>query len=224
MTSAASQANQAGLFSDLDFTRAISGLENPELDGWDFFVECQGTKIYRQHNKESGLYAYKTYAELSDIAPETCAMVYMDLAYRSQWDSYVKELTPKQCDGKTLIYWNVNFPFPLSNRDYVFGREYREMEINDKKYWLVLSKPFESSSLPPKKGVVRVREFMQNAVLCSNGSGGTKAFINYYDNPGGSIPTWLINWAAKTGVPQFLTSMKKACKGYPEYLAKQKNS
>lgn len=22
-------------------------------------------------------------------------------------------------------------------------------------------------------------------------------FMNYFDNPGGSIPTWLVNWAAK---------------------------
>lgn len=24
--------------------------------------------------------------------------------------------------------------------------------------------------------------------------------MKYYDNPGGSIPTWLINWAAKVSI------------------------
>ena len=25
-------------------------------------------------------------------------------------------------------------------------------------------------------------------------------FMNYFDNPGGMIPTWLVNWAAKVSV------------------------
>lgn len=29
-------------------------------------------------------------------------------------------------------------------------------------------------------------------------------FLNYFDNPGGMIPTWLINWAAKV-ISQFIS-------------------
>lgn len=29
-------------------------------------------------------------------------------------------------------------------------------------------------------------------------------FMNYFDNPGGMIPTWLVNWAAKVGAPVLL--------------------
>lgn len=43
------------------------------------------------------------------------------------------------------------------------------------------------------------------------------AFMQYFDNPRGSIPTWLINWGASTGVPDFLTKMEKACEGYQAY-------
>lgn len=28
-------------------------------------------------------------------------------------------------------------------------------------------------------------------------------FMNYFDNPGGMIPTWLVNWAAKVSVFTF---------------------
>lgn len=31
-------------------------------------------------------------------------------------------------------------------------------------------------------------------------------FLNYFDNPGGSIPTWLVNWAAKVSARFFLHS------------------
>lgn len=72
--------------------------------------------------------------------------------------------------------------------------------------------------------------------------------MNYFDNPGGNIPTWLINWAAKvsrlrmeinrrklglrlmfmffywvqSGVPGFLKDMQDACSKYANYCKNRK--
>lgn len=35
------------------------------------------------------------------------------------------------------------------------------------------------------------------------------------DRPGGNIPKSLINWAAKTGIPNYLDKLKKVCKDCP---------
>ena len=43
--------------------------------------------VYLQN---TGLYEYKVIGVLATCTPELCADVYMDLAYRKQWDSYVK--------------------------------------------------------------------------------------------------------------------------------------
>lgn len=72
------------------------------------------------------------------------------------------------------------------------------------------------------------------------------AFMYYYDNPKGMIPTWLINWAAKvlvmmvnvscnshvthftalshtqTGVPQFIETMRKGVFGYKDFLEEKR--
>ena len=40
--------------------------------------------------QNTGLYEYKVFGVLATCTPELCADVYMDLAYRKQWDSYVK--------------------------------------------------------------------------------------------------------------------------------------
>ncbi|XP_005100570.1 phosphatidylcholine transfer protein [Aplysia californica] len=213
--------NEQGLFSDIEFEKACDELDVPDVSGWEHFVESQGVKIYRLYDETSGLYQYKIFGELDDVPPDVCAKVYMDLEYRKEWDSYAKELFVKECEGRNLIYWNINFPFPLWNRDYVFGREYREMEQNGRKVWAVLAKSIETPSVPERKGLVRVSDYLQSAVMCSNGKQGSRAFMKYFDNPGGNIPTWLINWAAKTGVPQFLTTMHKACRGYPDFLKKK---
>lgn len=47
------------------------------------------------------------------------------------------------------------------------------------------------------------------------------AFMHYYDDPKGSIPSMLINWAARSGVPDFLSKMEVACNQYKDYKAAQ---
>ena len=43
----------AGVFTDEDFERAAKEVLDPDINGWEFFVESRGTKIYRNY-KEVG--------------------------------------------------------------------------------------------------------------------------------------------------------------------------
>ena len=86
------------------------------------------------------------------------------------------------------------------------------------KTWVVMARSEQFESVPEKDGYVRVDGYVQTCVMQSDGRKGSKAYMHYYDNPKGNIPTWLINWACKTGVPQFLKSMHQAVLKYPEYL------
>ncbi|XP_065134303.1 phosphatidylcholine transfer protein [Paramisgurnus dabryanus] len=212
----------AVVFSDDEFQLAWIELDEPRLDGWDFFTETMGVKVYRLYHKESGLYEYKAFGSLTGCSSEICADVYMDLNYRKQWDSYVKELDEKDFSGQKVIYWEVKYPTPLSNRDYVYMRERRVLEKDGRKIWVILAKSTSESQCPEKKGVIRVKDYKQTLAIENDGSGGTKVFLNYFDNPGGMIPTWLVNWVAKTGVPAFLTDMKKACSNYSSYCKTNK--
>ncbi|KAL5010566.1 hypothetical protein ScPMuIL_012871 [Solemya velum] len=216
------------MFQDSEFTAACQELNKPDMDseGYEFFTETHDQSydvtIYRLYNEVSGLYSYKIYGALHDVPPELCIAVYMDLEYRKEWDSYVKELYEKEVGGKKLIYWHVKFPFPMSNRDYVYARELREIQEGDNnKCYILLAKSQECADYPENSGVIRVDDYLSHIAIKSDGNGGCKAYMKYYDNPKGSIPTWLINWAAKTGVPGFLTETYKACKGYDEYRQQQ---
>ncbi|ELU03520.1 hypothetical protein CAPTEDRAFT_116953, partial [Capitella teleta] len=172
--------------------------------------------------QQTGLYAYKTYGDMKTVPPKTAAEVYMDYEYRKEWDSYVKELQLLSKEGETeQLYWQVNFPFPLWNRDYTFVRELRQFDLEDGRHvWVILAKGVDGMK-PEEKGVVRVNGYIQSMALTCNGQGGTKAYMKYFDNPGGNIPTWLINWGAKTGVPKFLEQMVNACEKYNIFKTKQ---
>ena len=50
----------------------------------------------------SGLYEYKIMGSISDVLPDVCKQVYMDLEYRKNWDDYVYG---KLAMGKSK-YWS----------------------------------------------------------------------------------------------------------------------
>ncbi|TMS15638.1 Phosphatidylcholine transfer protein [Larimichthys crocea] len=210
------------LFADEEFQGAWRELDEPQLDGgWELFTETMGVKIYRLYDQETGLYEYKVFGVLDTCTPELCADVYMDLKYRKDWDKYAKELYEKDYDGQTAIYWEVKYPFPMSNRDYVYVRERRDLDVDGRKIWVILARSSPETPCEEKSGVLRVKDYKQSVALESDGGCGTRVFLNYFDNPGGMIPTWLVNWAAKSGVPGFLTDMQKACSNYRSYCQRK---
>ncbi|XP_069572150.1 phosphatidylcholine transfer protein isoform X2 [Brachyistius frenatus] len=131
------------------------------------------------------------------------------------------ELYEKDFDGQSAIYWQVKYPFPLSNRDYVYVRERRDLDVDGRKIWVILAKSSPETPCTEKSGVLRVKDYKQSVAMETDGGCGTKVFLNYFDNPGGMIPTWLVNWAAKSGVPGFLTDMQKACSNFKTYCEKK---
>uniref|UniRef100_A0A4X2L858 Phosphatidylcholine transfer protein n=2 Tax=Vombatus ursinus TaxID=29139 RepID=A0A4X2L858_VOMUR len=148
--------------------------------------------------------------------PTLCADVYMDLEYRKQWDSYVKELYETNIGGKIVVYWEVKYPFPMYNRDYVYVRGRRDMDLNGRTVHVILAKSISVPEIPEKHGIIRVSNYRQSLLIESDGKNGCKVSMFYYDNPGGLIPSWLINWVAQSGVPNFLSDILKACKKYPK--------
>ncbi|XP_064251547.1 phosphatidylcholine transfer protein isoform X2 [Passer domesticus] len=207
----------SGGFSEEQFGAACRELDQPApaaAGPWQLLVETTDVRIYRLYHEQSGLYEYKIFGGLADVPPKLCVDVYMDLDFRKEWDQYVKELYEKTYDGEKVIYWEVKYPFPLSNRDYVYVRECREMDVHGRKIWVVLAKSVAVPQCPEKPGIIRVKSYKQSLVIESDGKAGCKVYMYYFDNPGGMIPTWLVNWAAKSGVPAFLKDIKKACLNY----------
>ncbi|XP_061568189.1 phosphatidylcholine transfer protein [Cololabis saira] len=208
-------------FSDENFQAAWSELDEPRVEGWELFTETMGVRIYRLLDQETGLYEYKIFGVLAGCDADLCADVYMDLKYRKHWDTYVKELYEQDFSGQAAIYWEVKYPFPLSNRDYVYVRERRDLDVDGRKIRVILARSSQETPCAEKSGVLRVKDYKQSVAMETDGSSGTKVFMNYFDNPGGMIPTWLVNWAAKSGVPGFLTDMQKACSNYQSYCQKK---
>ncbi|XP_014137041.1 phosphatidylcholine transfer protein isoform X3 [Falco biarmicus] len=138
----------------------------------------------------------------------------MDLNFRKQWDNNIKALYERTYDGEKLIYMEMKYPFRLSRRDYVYTRECQEMDVDGRKIWVVLAQSVSVPQCPEKPGIVRVKSYKQRLAIESDGKTGSKFYMYYFLNPGGSTPSRLINWIAQSAVPAFLKDMRKALRNY----------
>ena len=53
----------------------------------------------------------------------------------------------------------------------------KEFIIEGQKYWAVLAKATELSSVPPVSGVIRVTDYVQKCALTSDGKSGCRGYI-----------------------------------------------
>ncbi|XP_013374515.1 PREDICTED: phosphatidylcholine transfer protein-like [Chinchilla lanigera] len=157
----------ARCFSEEQFQEVCAELQQPVLAGadWELLVNASGLSVYRLLDKQTGLYEYKVFGILKDCLPALLMDVYMDLDYRKQWDQYVKEICEKECNGETVTYWEVKYPFPMSNRDYVYIRQRRDLDVDGRKFYVVLAESICLPEFPEKSGVIRVNQYKQKLAI-----------------------------------------------------------
>lgn len=44
-------ASNFNIFNDLEFEKIVQELDTPDVEGWEFFTESHGVKIYRLYNE-----------------------------------------------------------------------------------------------------------------------------------------------------------------------------
>lgn len=93
------------------------------------------------------------------ITCEQLADVNFDVEYRLKWDSYAKEIRVVEAldDAvpQDMVYWLVAFPWPMSNRDYVFLRHRQQTAEG---HHVLISKGITSARVAEVSGVVRVEQ------------------------------------------------------------------
>ncbi|KAG0366049.1 hypothetical protein BC939DRAFT_470389 [Gamsiella multidivaricata] len=196
------------MFTEEQVNDAIAEIRKPDLVSWDLLSETKHFKVYRRSVPNSTLKEYKVLGSYPGLPPHYLLRTYTDLDFRKTWD-------PNMIGWKALkngrLHFVAKFPWPLYPRDYVY--ELRAQEFEDG-IVCVSSKSVQDESAPENLGIVRVDEFRQDIVIQPTEDGkGCNIWFGYYDNPKGNIPSGAINWAAKSGIPAFLNSLRDAGHG-----------
>jgi len=192
-----------------------------DVKGWDDLFEDMGFKAWRKVEEGSSLNCYKSTGTMA-VPPSVYFDFYKDLEYWQTWDENVEKLNEigQEANGDvTKIYWSVKYPFPFTNRDYVYKRFAKHFP--EKKVWIMCCKTYQDKDYPEGKRV-RVDTYRTTIYLREKPDGTTEIVLEYFEDPKMSIPQWAINWVSSKAIPKFLEKQSEKSKAYPEYLAKKK--
>merc|ERR1712137_255917 len=184
--------------------------EEPVEPNWEYVTEVEACAMYRriapEENNASGIYTVRTMVNFI-----------WNLDNRKKFDAYINTLDVivdikdeldepvKACD---VLYAAFSMPFPITGRDFVHIRAWKEHEGG----YLTSAK---STTHPDRPDTSNVRGSIDvdGFLIKPNPKDPSKATVNYIArvDPKGSIPSFAVNLANRK-VPQTLASIRKAIK------------
>lgn len=192
------------------FVWSVLSAEPPEA-AWKQAAQEDGVTVYTREKAGSGVAEIKAVG-LIDGTPEVAWKVLRDYENYKTTMPYteVSQVVATEGGGKVIHFYSViNAPF-VSRRDYVL-RMVDESDWKDGKGYLKVS------WTPSDKGPAPRPEFVRTPIneghwKLEPREGGARTFATYYlfTDPGGSIPTWIVNRANSTAVPNIFVKLRQA--------------
>lgn len=171
-----------------DFVKQHKNQTNLEQHGWEFYVKNSDFTVYRRpaSSRNPNLYEYRSFGGWNDVKPDVLAQVYLDLEFRKKWDKNMKSFKEFPLEDYKGSHFEMNYPWPLSNRDYAYTIEKKIVKDTEtgNEYQVILGESLPSASCPENKGVIRIDTYMQNICISANEDGnGCTVFMDYFDDP-----------------------------------------
>ncbi|KAF4043409.1 StAR-related lipid-transfer domain-containing protein [Phytophthora infestans] len=206
-------------FSDAELDDAVDMGENAVWANLqDPIYAEKDVEIFRPTQKDSTLPVYYAKGWLPFPA-DTLFDSLMDARYRKTWDSTVHEVhVVEHQHVSDVMYFALNLPWPLANRDYVYRRRVKFYPTQNA--FVVLCQAAHHADAPTNG--VRVRVETCTLRLCirsmSSSNDSCDFHLEYEDDTNFSIPNYVVNMMLHTMMSSFMTGLRKACKGYAEYM------
>jgi hypothetical protein len=173
---------------------------------WKFVKESNGVKVYYKTVEGSDIKEVKITTSFN-ASMNAIISVLTDVENYPKWVyGAVKSKEVSRQSAHDLNYYNkIDFPWPLSDRDIVIHTHITQ----DPKTKVVHSVSNANSSLVPlEKGYVRMTKFNSKWTFTPNGNN-IKGEYEFRSNPGGNIPSWMVNMALDEGPVKTIQNLKK---------------
>jgi len=181
---------------------------------WKLSTDKEGIKVYTSLMPGSKIKAIRVESTLDATPSELVAMV-MDIKNSPQWVYHTKSAALiKQVSPSELYYYSeVNLPWPVANRDFV--AHLIVTQDPDTKI-VTIAGPVVPGLVPEKKGIVRIDHSNGKWTITPTASGQINVEYTIFVDPGGDLPSWLVNMFATQGPLQIFRSLKQQLQK-PEY-------
>ncbi len=165
---------------------------------WVELFEEEGIKVWRQTVPGSDLVAFRGVGVVSAPILQVAAVVH-DADREEEWmesceEAFVVGWGPDQVDGR--LYHRAASPvFVISDRDMVLETRTR---IDAARKTLVIDfSTVTDARVPPRKDAVRMPSLTGHWKLTQRDARSTVVEYQVHGDPGGSLPTWLVNLVQK---------------------------
>lgn len=173
---------------------------------WKLNTEKEGIKIYTGKVADSKIKAIKVECELN-VSSEQLVALLMDVNASTDWVYHTKTcLLVKQVSPFELYYYSeISLPWPAADRDFV---AHLTVTQDPATKTTTVTGPVVSGFVPVKKGIVRVVHSDGKWVITSIGTDQIRVVYTIHTDPGGDLPSWLVNMFATEGPLQIFRNLK----------------
>jgi hypothetical protein len=174
---------------------------------WQLIKNEDGIRVYTRRLDNEKFKEVRAEFELNGTEDQLIAIL-QNISHQKEWSYGTKKtylISKKNKD--TLIYYSeVKLPWPLSNRDLVIELSFKKDTANKVLYIQAKSIP---GILPDKPNLVRVPFSLASWDVKTMPNRLLKIQYTFSTNPGGDLPSWLVNFAASVGPYNSFQKLKK---------------
>jgi len=161
--------------------------------GWDLMLNHDGVEVYTRDWPGSDFVAVKGVQTINSSLSNILAN-YADVASFPEWVKDMVEarlVEPLDQFRSRKVYMRMGLPWPLRDRDMIIGQTFSQniqSKVVHVKEW------YEGETFPPVEGVIRMPRLNSELLLIPVGKNRTKLIYQGHNDPGGFIPSFLVNW------------------------------
>ena len=185
-------------------------------EGWKLKSDKDGIKTYSRKLADSKINAVKIESVFSVSLSQFVAVIqdvrsYDNWIYNSKSTRIIKQVSP----AEVYYYSEVIFPWPTTNRDFV-----SHVVIHQHPRTKVVSVDANNVTgyVPEIANIVRITRSNAKWTITPLGGGQVKVEYILQVDPGGDLPSWLINPFASKGVIETFKNLRTQLKK-PEYVS-----
>ncbi|HEY2580670.1 MAG TPA: START domain-containing protein [Mucilaginibacter sp.] len=186
----------------------ISGITSASAQrDWELSTEKDGVRIYTSMVPDSKIKAIKVEGEFNATPSQLVALI-MDVNSSAEWVYHVKSsvLVKRVSPSELYYYSEVTLPWPLTNRDFV---AHLIVSRNPVTKVVTIDGPAVAGFVPVKEGVIRVIDSKGKWIITPIGPNRIKVEYTIHVDPGGTLPSWLVNTFATEGPLKIFRGIKE---------------
>lgn len=169
--------------------------------------ETDGLNVYLRDAANSDIKEIKIETTL-DASLDAVVSVLKDVPVYSEW--IYKCLEARRLEASTntssLYYCKLDFPWPMSDRDFVAKSQLRQ-DPNSRTVYIDVKGLTDYK--PAKADIVRITDLSIHYELVPLSATRVQMTYRLHSDPGGSIPAWLVNLVVDNGPTNTVKGMRK---------------